>query len=295
MVWEPVFNLYRYTLQDVPVFKDNVNTYADTITMSFFESNSMFSSAEKNLAAESAVALNLWAEIVHKMYQTIRMCESNEFQTSSEGTHKIDEAVAYWIGSTQATGDEGKGHLLYRLAEEGGELFNTEAHDRQSKANRQVLRLFKEAAVQLTYQNACYDGNSFVISQLRFITNKLVSQMTVPLIQHLLHNLKENNRGRVKIYAHAVVPLLAACDESTFQYLKDKLIVGEYFVSEVDDIISSIQSTYHCLDLRCKDIGHRNGIPKCEDREALQSFGDYTPVTDIREVSRTFYSFMPLQ
>ena len=285
MVWEPVFNLYRYTLQGLPAFKSNVNAYADIITMTFFGTNSFSSSGEKTLAAESAVALNIWGVIVHKLYETIHLCENNAFKSSSEGTHNIDEAVAYWIGSNQATGDEGKGHLLYRLTEEGGKLFKTESLDAQSRANRYILKLFKEAAMQLAFPGACYNGNSFVISQLRFITNKLVSQMTVPLIQHLIYNLKQNKKGRVHIYAHAVVPLLAACNKSTFEYLKDKLIVNQYSVSEVDDIIRAIQSTYSCLDLKCKDIGHRNGVPECNEREEMQSLAGYTTVTDVREVS----------
>ncbi len=291
MIGEPVFNLYRYTLSDVPAFKDNSSLYADTITTSIFNNAGVFSSDEKTLAAESAVALNLWGIIVHKLYYTTRLCESDSFNTASDAIRNIDEAVAYWIGSTQAKGDSGKGHLLYRLTEEGGELFGTEFHDGQAKANRAVLSLFKEFALQLSFHGACYSGsNTFVISQLRYLANKLVNRMTIPLIQHLIYNLKQNHHGRVKVYSHAFIPLVAACDTSLFQYLKEKLILNTYQVLEVDEIIQRIQSTYRCLDLKCKDIGHINGYPKCEDRDGLQymySLGDYTTLTDVNEVSRS--------
>ena len=76
--------------------------------------------------------------------------ETNNFSTKTEGICNIDEAVAYWIGSTEVKDDAGKGNLLYRLTEKGGDLFNTQSHDNQSKANRSILKLFKEAAIQLT-------------------------------------------------------------------------------------------------------------------------------------------------
>ncbi len=288
MLSEPVFNLYQYTLQGMDGFENDARTYADTITSSFFDSGSnMFAGGanSKTLAVESAIALNLWSMIVHKLYETIKKCEENNFNSNTEGVHNIDQAVAFWIGSSQETGNEKKGHLLYRLTEEGGKYFGTESHDNQSRANKYILRLFKEAAMQLTYQGACYNADSFMMSELRFIVNKLVSQMTVPLIQHLIYNLNENDKGRVKIYAHAVLPHIAPCDKSTFEYLKERLIVKENYSSEVEDIITALQSTYSCLDLKCNDIGELSGVPKCNDRQELQSFAGYTPVTDIREVS----------
>ena len=91
--------------------------------------------------------------------------------------------------------------------------------------------------------------------------------------------MKTHNVGQVKVYAHAVVSLTAACNTSTFTYLKKKLIVGNYETPEVNKIIQKIQHTYRCLDLRCKDIGHFDGLPNCKESDELQSIGDYMPVT----------------
>ena len=119
---------------------------------------------ENTLAIESEVVLNLWGMVVHQLYQTVQSCEMNRFSLQSEGIHSIDEAVAYWIGSTQVKGDAGEGKLLYCLAEEGAEWFNTKSHDNQSKANWSILRLFKDIAIKLIYQGACYsEQNSFNI------------------------------------------------------------------------------------------------------------------------------------
>ncbi len=284
MVWEPTFNLYQYALKDVSQFKSNPHVYADTITRSFFNAD-IFAGAEAIVAVESAVVLNVWGMVAHLLHDTIWRCSQDDFTYKSEGVHNIDKAVAYWIGSKQITGDKTKGFLLYRLAEEAAERFGTEFHDNQSKANRNILRLFKEAALQLSFQGACYSGNTVVTTQLRYIVDKLISQMTVPLIQNLIFNLNRNDMGRVALYGHAVVPLIAACDRSAYEYLHKKLISGSYKRSEVDDIVRAIQSTYSCLDLKCGDIGHIEGVPECSNRNQFQAFSGYTPISDVREVS----------
>ena len=290
MLSEPIFNLYQYALKNVEEFSGNLHEYADTITMSFFNQDDIFVSSQtksndKTLAIEAGIALNLWGTIVHLLYDTIKKCEKDDFNGDSEGIHNIDKAVAYWIGSKQVTGDHTKGFLLYKLTEVAAEIFSTEFHDRQAKANREILRLFKEASLQLSFKGACYSGNTVVTTQLRYIADKLVSRMTIPLIQHLIHNLKQNHQGRVIIYGHAVVPLIAPCDKSTYDYLHKKLISDSYKISEVDDIIRALQSTYSCLDLKCSDIGHVEGVPECTNRGEFQQFSGYRPLSDVREVS----------
>jgi hypothetical protein len=110
--------------------------------------------------------------------------------------------------------------------------------------------------------------------------------MAVPLIQALIHNLRQNDAARVKVYAHAVIPLFSACSPATFTYLKNKLIHSTFNVVEVEPIIDRILGILPCLGLQCDDIGvHKSEIePSCTDAPVLSSLAGYKPASDVREV-----------
>lgn len=285
---EPVFNLYRYALGDrnANFLADDVMYYAHSIVMSYFEEMDASGDSSK-LPVEAAVALNIWGNIVHKLDVTVERCSAGSFTRDDNGVQYIDQAVAYWIGSAQLTGDSSKGHLLYRLAEEAGELFG-QGLNGQARNNRKILQLFTEASRFLSFSNGCNDNAS---DNLRVIANKIVAQMTVPLIQHLILNLEINDLDRIKLYGHAVVPLIAGCRESTYNYLKEKLITSVYSPDTRNEVISQLQSTYDCLSITCKDVGDfiagdgPNGIPTCNTRQDLAAFAGYTPRTNAQEYS----------
>ena len=64
--------------------------------------------------------------------------------------------------------------------------------------------------------------------------------MAIPLIQSLIHNLRSNDRNRVKLYAQAFAPLTAACNPGLYTYLRDKLMDLTYNVIEVKEIVGRI-------------------------------------------------------
>ncbi len=279
---EPVYNLYQFTLGD--------ELYAHNIVLRLFDDFDNFNSSHETLPAEAAVALVIWGTIVHELYETIFRCSIFDSTTDRDGVHSIDEAVAYWIGEGQETGSETNGFLMYRLAEEGAELFGQKQDGNQSPTNKNVLKLFKEIALHLAFEEACIESvrKHSTLTLIQSITNRLLAQMTIPLIQHLIYNLKRNDRLRVKIYAQSVVPLLGSCTPEIYNFLKRKLVVAkDYAVAEVDEIIGYLQSSYSCLGLKCNDIGKLQdfSIPPCLDRNEINSFGGFTATTDVHEVS----------
>ena len=290
MMSEPIFNLYRFTLQDS--YGDGVlETYAHNLVMSFFDDvNESTSISDKTLPAEAAVAMNLWSYIMHKLQVAVNLCSTGETLIGVDGVHLLDEVAAYWIGSEQETGSSNMGHSLYNLAEKSGKEFGQVGSD-QSRVNRNVLKLLKEASMQVTFENGC-SVNPFVATNLRHAIHKIVSQMTVPLIQHLILNLVANDRGRVKLYSYALIPLIAGCKDSTYTYLREKLLspLNEYHVSETKDIIAKIQDAYSCLGLSCNDIGDiTSSEVQCTDRGSHQAMAGYKPMSDVREVSYRLY------
>jgi len=279
MKGEPLFNLFLYALKDSEgkFLGQPVEFYADTLVrLSFLDA----SGDDATVPAETAVALNLWMYIVHELFQTLRNCKNSRI-ADIDGVHSIDEAVAYWIGDGQATGST-NGHLMYSMAEEMAPLFDQDGKG-QSKVNTQILRLFNQAKLELAFPEACTENPDTYV-RVRQVVYKIVSQMAIPLIQNLVHSLKKNDRVRVKLYAHSIVPLTVGCSPSTFTYLKEKLMVGTYNAVEVSTIIERLESTYSCLGLSCDDIGtyQADSASTCSQETEL-SLAGYAPKTDVRK------------
>jgi len=293
MVGEPIFNLYVYALQDESglFMERDAKQYADAIVQDSFTVKNV---EAKTLASEAAVALNVWMHLSHTLFKTLQDCKNGQMSDNG-GAHAIDEAVAYWIGDGQIAGDSERGHLLYALAEEMGEEFQM-AEAGQVRTNTNILRLFHQAKIELSFPDACA-ADPGTYKRIYHVVNKITSQMAIPLIQGLIHNLRRNDVARSRLYAFAVVPLLAQCSPSTFSFLKDKLIYSTFNVVEVEPIIDRILTTLPCLGLRCDDIGvHKSEIePSCVDPPVLQSLAGYKPASDVRQVSHclqiSFFSF----
>lgn len=282
MADEPLYNIFRYALQDDQGnFRgQEAGLYADTLVKEAFDNTNPSS---QTLAAEAVVVYNVWMYLVHELYQTLRQCKNKQI-VDTDGIHSIDEAAAYWIGDGQVTGDAEQGHLLYALAEQMGEKFGLDETG-QSRTNTNILRLFNQAKLEFSAPTACSD-NPDTFPKLSQIVNRIVSWATVPLMQGLISNLRENDKDRVKMYARAVVPLVAGCSASTYSFLSDKLFGEDYNVVEVEGIITRLQSTYECLGFTCADVGTHelDSTQACSDPPVLSPLAGYVPQSDVRKV-----------
>ena len=59
---------------------------------------------------------------------------------NDNAAHALDEAIAYWIGTSQ-DGGRTRGHSLYALAQRAGELFGTNIHGGEAKVNTEIIEL----------------------------------------------------------------------------------------------------------------------------------------------------------
>eukprot|EP00529_Nitzschia_sp_RCC80_P009220 CAMPEP_0113473526 /NCGR_PEP_ID=MMETSP0014_2-20120614/18092_1 /TAXON_ID=2857 /ORGANISM="Nitzschia sp." /LENGTH=2243 /DNA_ID=CAMNT_0000366301 /DNA_START=471 /DNA_END=7202 /DNA_ORIENTATION=+ /assembly_acc=CAM_ASM_000159 len=278
MLEEAEFNIFMYAL-------NNDRLYADNLVEQAFQN---VVSTDRAIPAEAAIVLNLWMQIVHQLHETLQACNLNRLR-NDDGVHGMDIAAAYWIGDGQVNGDADNGHLLYALAEKFGELFDIDDGG-QSRTNTNILRLFNEAKNEISVPNACSD-NRTTYTRLRRIANQLVSQMTIPLAQGLIHYLRANDRNRVKIYATAFVPLVAGCSPSLFEYLQDKLINMNYKVVEVEEIVQKLRESFPCLGLECDDIGvhvsyETDESARCDDPDVYEPLAGYRPASDVREAAK---------
>jgi hypothetical protein len=300
MLDEPLFNIFLYAQQKIvnesstastkksPLILNDVDgsrVFADNFVQKAFQATS---ESSRSLAAEASVALNVWMYLSHILYKTLESCGGGAFP-DTDGVHAIDEFAALWIGNDQIVGD-GQGYLLYALAEEMGERFSM-GKTGQVKTNTVMLKLLNEARDELSVPNACSDTLS-TFTRLHDIVNDIMSQMIIPLVQGLIHNIQMNDKDRVELYAQAFVPLVAGCSPETFDFLYENLIRANYIVVESDAIIKRIRSTFQCLGIRCEDVGLHyseemvgdNNIPTCMDSAAIQSLAGYRPAHDVLQV-----------
>lgn len=284
MLDEPLFNFFLYAMQnsDGTFMSRDARLYADSIVEDIFKNLDVNT---KTLPVEAALSLNLWMQIAHLLYKTLKDCKNKAIR-DEDGIHSIDIAVAYWIGDGQIAGSGDKGHLLYAFTERMGELFSMD-NNGQSRTNSNILKLFNEAKHEISLPGACSDNPSSYLHLSRLV-NKITSLMAVPLIQSLIHNLHIDDRARVKVYAHSVIPMMAGCSSEIFQYLKEKLLKMTYKVDEIDDIILNIRKTYPCLGLSCSDIGihsseRDDATVQCKEADELTLLAGYKakyPVSD---------------
>jgi hypothetical protein len=296
---EPLFNIFLYaqkidnessiaSTKNRPLILNDVDgsrVFADNFVQKAFLATS---ESSRSLAAEASVALNVWMYLSHMLYTTLDSCGGGAF-SGTDGVHAIDEAAALWIGNDQIAGDD-QGYLLYALAEEMGKHFNI-GKTGQAKANTVMLKLLNEARDELSAPNACSDTSS-TFTRLHDIVNNIMSQMIIPLVQGLIHNIQMNDKDRVELYAQAFVPLVASCSPKTFDFLNESLIRAKYIVVESDVIIKRIRSTFQCLGIKCEDVGFHyseemaggSKRPTCMDSAAKQSLAGYRPAHDVLQV-----------
>ena len=283
MKGEPTFLMYLYALGS--------STYAHNYISSILNGPD---SNHDTLATEASVALGVWMYVVHLLQDSIKDCKSSEESNSAtsrhlfnngKGKHASGEAAALWIGDEQFPGRSNSGYLLYSLSESMGEIFGTKLNG-QSKTNTEFLRLLRSLNSVLSFRNSCTQGSN-TYKVVRVLVEKMLVQMTIPLIQSLIYYMSINDTERMKLYAKAALPRVMSCNmESYFNILKPVLIDGkEYEPKRFPEMLKALQKVYPCLGISCSDIGGFDRETKiCTDPEIKTPLAGYIPLTDVREV-----------
>ena len=251
MLSEPLFNIFLYSYsngKDGANFEESL-AYADKFVQEMFRATT--SESSKTLAAEAAVVLNVWMYFSHMLHEALESCKNNE-QHEGNFTQTIDEAAAYWIGDAKIGMLKSSGHLLYGLADNMDGYFD---HDETfSSVNDQVLALLAKAKRMLLQRNACAP-DSDTLADLHATVNEIIAQAKVPLVQGLIHSLRTDDRDRVKLYSHALVPLIAVCNPTEYDFFQAELLKAEYDVANIDAVVERIYGVLPCLGLRCSEVG----------------------------------------
>jgi len=281
----PIYQVTVFALEDEigEYLGKDARSYADTVVMSFFESQDDSST----IAAEAAVVLNIGMEVINELYQQLDNCRNLRIR-DDDGIHSIDQVAALYIGDGEISGNSNQGHLLYNLAEKMAITFGTVDPSGVATANLKFLRLLTEARLDLSFPQAC-SGDLSTVRKLTRTVNKMIPQMTVVQVQALIHSLLENDKKRVFVHSHAVVPLIRACNEVTFDYLRSKLLNVTYQETEIDAIITRIYDSLFCFGLTCEDIGthqEKETGAKCTAPSSLAPMVGYHPRKEVTEYAK---------
>lgn len=272
MIDEPLYNLYRYSFQNEKFFQGNSSFYAQNIVTQGFDASRL------HVATEGSIVLNLWMFIVHKLYETVHNLENGD-----PGLVELDEAFTLWVGLKQEEGFN-DGFLMYNIAENAESyIINdpTDANHIESKVNKNIIELFKSARVLV---NSIHTDRSGSLDDFRVLMNRLIGQMTIPLVQRLIYHIStDKDDGFIKLYGLSILPLIAGCSPSSYDRMNSFLIDEIFDDTNVEEILNLLESSYNCLQISCDAVEfHDRNSSSCVFD--IQQIAGYTSVGHAYEV-----------
>lgn len=207
---------------------------------------------------------------------------------------KVDEFIAYWVGADVADLETTGKHSLFTSTNEISKKFhkNKKIHG-LAHANSLVMAGYESLSGLMTNGNdACSEDTVAETVESMWITNnQIMSYMMIPLVQHLIIAMLDNDQLLIDVYAGMIVPQLAKCRHSNYVFLRDVLLNGAYDSDDIHAIMKVLQDSYDCLSIRCEDIGmpkgYNDSLLSCNDSQYKDpELAGYVATTDVREQSK---------
>lgn len=193
------------------------------------------------------------------MEDAIDDCEAKCTTCNDDSVHAWDEAVAFYTGSLEGKDPrEGGGKMLYALADKRCKNFKTctDTAGHVSSVNTEIFKQFNLGKAKLL-KGEC--------GPVRDITDKIISQMTIPLVQGSLRyaykvdklqgGSKEAAEGAV--FSAAVLPMVASCDAVSAKTISDNMKI-ESDTKMSDGFVAvkqAFEKVYSCMGINCASVG----------------------------------------
>lgn len=286
MAQEGYYKLYRDYWDD--------GTYADTFVSNALSGSGDFEGADELLRAECANKgsqyQNVWMYVIHEMEDAINDCVNGNLNDNDNEVAAWDEAVAFYTGSLVGPDPNPStdGFMLYTLAQKRCADYGTCNEDGIAKVNAEVIDLFNKGKGQLV-GGSCEEAVA--------TKNEIVKKMTVPLVQGIhryISQTKEGGSVKDKLWGEgwafsaAVLPLVAHCDDSVAEALKDNFspTVDDPMTSSVDELSGKLQSVYGCLGFGCDDVVGDKNDTEGVNKETCSAGGTFKVVEGTDEPSQ---------
>jgi len=212
--------------------------------------------------------MNVWMYVIREFEDAIDDCMDNCIACNDDPVHAWDEGVAFYTGSLAAdTPNAAGGKLIWALAEKRCKNYQTCGPNGDSnsltgttaKVNNDLLFEFNKG------RDALQGGKC---AEVRPIVRKVVSLMTIPLIQGTIRYARymgaEGNMGAAKqseaaVFAASVLPMVHACSAADAKIIDDhtKLVDGRTSGGDAQftDVKAAFERNYACLGITCADVG----------------------------------------
>lgn len=207
-------------------------------------------------------------QVIRSMEESLDICKEGLTTATSNSdpdkdpVQKIDQAVAFYVGSMEGQDGFGSGVLLYYEADKLCADFLTcgmspseYSEDGTSYVNKEVIRQF-QAAQRNVLAGSCEDA--------RVNKERIVQLMQVPLIQGVLKYGYERStvvqtdpklEAEGATYAAAVLPFLHACSPSDAEVIYLNMKVGHGGQADFGAVKAAFERHYDCLGISCEEVG----------------------------------------
>ncbi|KAL7578362.1 hypothetical protein ACA910_012766 [Epithemia clementina (nom. ined.)] len=217
--------------------------------------------ARAQIAKKATAYINLALFAQREMFVAIYKC--NQKCTTPEcndySLHKLDEAVAFYVGN-QLDGDiNEQGNLAYGLAEIRCSSMATceNGIDGESIVNKKIMAQFEDMKSKMLDARcaACQEN-----------ADEIVRLMTIPHIQGTLRYAQrtesfafpsESMQAEGAIFAAAILPKVNACSSAAADviYNNMKLTPDKNSKADFGAVKRALEEVYGCLRVSCAEIG----------------------------------------
>mmetsp|Transcript_8436 Transcript_8436/g.9717 ORF Transcript_8436/g.9717 Transcript_8436/m.9717 type:complete len:781 (-) Transcript_8436:1795-4137(-) len=204
---------------------------------------------------------------------------------------KLDEFIAYWVGSLNSEVASVNGYSLWSATNEIGIYFNT--HESGVALTNKHIRTGYEALSSILSVDGACDQNKApaTLKSLWMVNNKILSYMMVPLVQNLIKAMLDDHQSYIDVYAKMVVPQLVQCRYSNYEFLKKELLDQPFNKQNIHSIAKVLHDSYSCLGISCEMVGEPMGLNdsllSCDDENYKHPIlAGYPTTTHVAEQSK---------
>ena len=204
--------------------------------------------------------MNIYMYVIREFEDAIDDCQRNCLDCNYGSVHAWDEGVAFYAGSLEGIDGKGSGKLLYALADKRCQNFKTcgvKGNELEgfSYVNFELSQLFTLGNYNLVTGNC---------DAVRANVDDIVDLMAIPMIQGTLRYAykvdklsgAEKEKAEGAVFAAAILPRVAACNEKDAATIYDNMKVGASSTS-FSAVKKAFEANYGCMNI---DGGHIGGL-----------------------------------